>query len=104
MTVTDSAARMGEELARSIHPEKVFPFLPGMTTANLAALYGMDEPAYAAIRERFAAQTAATAKDLLAEPSFGAAVDRLPFADGQTLAVIRANTTHPAGPCLEVPG
>jgi acyl-CoA thioesterase I len=104
MTVTDSAARMGEELARSIHPEKVFPFLPGMTTANLAALYGMDEPAYAAIRERFAAQTAAAAKDLLAEPSFGAAVDRLPFADGQTLAVIGESTTDAADSWLEILG
>jgi hypothetical protein len=35
MTMSDDAARMGEELARTIHPEKVFAFLPGMTTANL---------------------------------------------------------------------
>jgi hypothetical protein len=40
--MSDSASSMGEELARSIHPEKVFAFLPGMTTANLAALYGLD--------------------------------------------------------------
>jgi acyl-CoA thioesterase-1 len=104
MTMTDSAASMGEELARSIHPEKVFVFLPGMTTANLAALYGLDEPAYAAIRDRFAAQTAAAARDLLAEPAFGAAVDRLPVADGQTLAVIGESTTDAADSWLEILG
>jgi acyl-CoA thioesterase-1 len=100
--MTGNAASMGEELARSIHPEKIFAFLPGMTTANLAALYGMDEPAYAAIRDRFAAQTAAAARDLLAEPAFAAAVDRLPFADGQTLAVIGESTTDAADSWLEI--
>jgi acyl-CoA thioesterase-1 len=104
MTMTDSAASMGEELARSIHPEKVFAFLPGMTTANLAALYGLEEPAYAAIRDRFAAQTAAAARELLAEPEFTSAVDRLPFAAGQTLAVIGESTTDAADSWLEILG
>jgi acyl-CoA thioesterase-1 len=104
MTMTDSAASMGEELARSIHPEKVFAFLPGMTPANLAALYGLDEPAYAAIRDRFAAQTAGAARGLLAEPEFAAAVDRLPFAAGQTLAVIGESTTDAADSWLEILG
>jgi acyl-CoA thioesterase-1 len=102
--MTGSAASMGEELARSIHPEKVFAFLPGMTTANLAALYGLDEPAYAAIRDRFAVQTAAAARDLLAEPGFAAAVDRLPFSAGQTLAVIGESTTDAADSWLEILG
>jgi acyl-CoA thioesterase I len=104
MTMSDSAASMGEELVRSIHPEKVFAFLPGMTPANLAALYGLDEPAYAAIRFRFSAQTAAAARDLLAEPEFAAAVDRLPFAAGQTLAVIGESTTDAADSWLEILG
>ena len=65
--MTGSSVSMGEELARSVHPEKVFAFLPGMSATNLAALYGLDEPAYAAIRDRFAAQTAAAARELLAE-------------------------------------
>jgi len=102
--MTGSAASMGEELVRSIHPEKVFAFLPGMTTANLAALYGLDEPAYAAIRDRFAVQTAAAARDLLAEPGFAAAVDRLPFSAGQTLAVIGESTTDAADSWLEILG
>jgi lysophospholipase L1-like esterase len=104
MTVTDSAASMAEELARSLHPEKVFAFLPGMTTANLAALYGLDEPAYSAIRGHFAEQTAAAARDLLAIAGFAAAVDRLPFPAGQTLAVIGESTTDAADSWLEILG
>jgi acyl-CoA thioesterase-1 len=104
MTMTEGAASMGEELARSIHPEKVFAFLPGMTMANLAALYGLDEPGYAAIRDRFCAQTAAAARDLLAEPEFAGAVDRLPFAVGQTVAVIGESTTDAADSWLEILG
>jgi acyl-CoA thioesterase-1 len=102
--MSDSAVSMGEGLARSIHPEKVFAFLPGMTTANLAALYGLDEPAYTAIRDRFSAQTAGAARELLAEPEFAAAVDRLPFAAGQTLAVIGESTTDAADSWLEILG
>jgi acyl-CoA thioesterase-1 len=102
--VTDSAARMREELARSVHPEKVFAFLPGMSVANLAALYGLDEPAFAAIHDRFAAQTAAAAMDLLAEPGLAAAADRLPFSAGQTVAVIGESNTDAADSWLEILG
>ena len=102
--MTGSAVSTGEELARSVHPEKLFAFLPGMSAANLAALYGLDEPAYAAIRDRFAAQTAAAARELLAESEFAAAVDRLPFSSGQTLAVIGESTTDAADSWLEILG
>ena len=102
--MSGSASGMGEELARSVHPEKVFAFLPGMTPANLAALYGLDEPAYAAARDRFRAQTAAAAADLLTEPEFAAVVDRLPFLAGQTLAVIGESTTDAADSWLEILG
>jgi acyl-CoA thioesterase-1 len=104
MPMSGSASSMGEELARSIHPEKVFAFLPGMTPANLAALYGLDEPAYSAVRDRFGAQTAAAASDLLTEPEFAAAVDRLPFLVGETLAVIGESTTDAADSWLEILG
>ncbi len=102
--MTGRAASMAEELARSIHPEKVFAFLPGMSAANLAALYGLDEPAYAAIRDRFTAQTSAAARELLAGPGFAAAVERLPFTAGQTLAVIGESTTDAADSWLEILG
>jgi acyl-CoA thioesterase I len=102
--MSDTGSSMGEELARSIHPEKVFAFLPGMTPVNLAALYGLDEAAYAAIRDRFSAQTERAARGLLAEPEFAAAVDRLPFSAGQTLAVIGESTTDAADSWLEILG
>ncbi len=102
--MSDTGSSMEEELARSIHPEKVFAFLPGMTPANLAALYGLDEAAYAAIRDRFSARTEGAARGLLAEPGFAAAVDRLPFPAGQTLAVIGESTTDAADSWLEILG
>ena len=52
--MTDHPARMAAALVQSIHPEKVFDFLPGLTTANLAALYGLDVATYTAVREGFA--------------------------------------------------
>lgn len=104
MPMSGSASTIGEELARSIHPEKVFGFLPGMSPANLAALYGLDESAYAAVRDCFCAQTAAAARDLLAEPEFAALVDRLPLLAGQTLAVIGESSTDAADSWLEILG
>jgi acyl-CoA thioesterase I len=95
---------MAEELARSVHPEKVFAFLPGISAANLAALYGLDESALAAIRDRFAAQTAGAASELLAAPAFAAAVDRLPFLASQTLAVIGESNTDASDSWLEILG
>ena len=102
--MSDSASSVAAELARSVHPEKTFWYLPGMNPANLAALYGVDEPAYAAIRERFSAQNEAAASSLLAEPEFAAMVDRLPFAAGQTLAVIGESTTDAADSWLDILG
>ncbi|HTW01800.1 MAG TPA: SGNH/GDSL hydrolase family protein [Streptosporangiaceae bacterium] len=102
--MSGSASRMGEELARSVHPEKVFAFLPGMTPANLAALYGLDEPAYKAICDRFCEQASAAAAELLSDLQFAAAVDRLPFLAGQTLAVIGESTTDAADSWLEILG
>jgi acyl-CoA thioesterase I len=104
LTMSDSASSVAAELARSVHPEKTFWYLPGMNPANLAALYGLDEPGYAAIRERFSAQNEAAASSLLAEPEFAAMVDRLPFAVGQTLAVIGESTTDAADSWLDILG
>jgi acyl-CoA thioesterase I len=102
--MSDSASSVAAELARSVHPEKTFWYLPGMNPANLAALYGVDEPAYAAIRERFSAQNQEAASSLLADPEFAAMVDRLPFAAGQTLAVIGESTTDAADSWLDILG
>jgi lysophospholipase L1-like esterase len=85
-----------EGLVHSIHPEKVFDFLPGMTTANLAALYGLDETAYVSLRDRFVRQARQAAEELLAEPPTAAAVDALTLAPGSTVAVIGESTSDAA--------
>ena len=85
-----------EGLVHSIHPEKVFDFLPGMTTANLAALYGLDETAYVSLRDRFVRQARQAAEELLAEPPTAAAVDALTLAPGSTVAVIGQSTSDAA--------
>lgn len=85
-----------EGLVHSIHPEKVFDFLPGMTTANLAALYGLDETAYVSLRDRFVRQARQAAEELLAEPPTAAAVDVLALAPGSTVAVIGESTSDAA--------
>jgi acyl-CoA thioesterase I len=100
--VNDRAAGMAAALVRSIHPEKVFDFLPGMTTANLAALYGLDEAAYRAVRDGFATQVRESGRDLLAAPDFAAALDRLPFSPGSTVVVIGESTTDAADSWLEI--
>ena len=100
--MTDHPARMAAALVQSIHPEKVFDFLPGLTTANLAALYGLDEATYTAVREGFATQTRQAARDLLAVPDFAAALGRLPFPPGSTVLVIGESTTDAADSWLEI--
>jgi acyl-CoA thioesterase-1 len=100
--VTDHAAGMAAALVQSIHPEKVFDFLPGMTTANLAALYGLDEAAYTAVRDDFATKTREAARDMLAGPGFAAAVARLPFPPGSTVVIIGESTTDAADSWLEI--
>lgn len=91
-----------EALVRSVHPDKVFYYLPGLTTANIAALYGLDEAGYGEIRVRFADEARQSAEHLLSEPGFADAVDRLPFAAGATVAVIGESTTDALGSWLDI--
>lgn len=102
--MTGNVNPAAEGLVRSIHPEKVFDFLPGMTTANLAALYGLDETAYATVRNRFECQARLAAEALLAEPPTAAAVDALAFSAGSTVAVIGESTTDAADSWCEILG
>lgn len=76
---------MIEGLVQSIHPEKLFFYLPGLGEPQLAALYGLDVETYRAIRERFDAGARGAAAELLADPAFTARVDRLPFGSGATM-------------------
>lgn len=95
---------MAAALVRSVHPEKVFDYLPGMTPANLAALYGLDEPGYRALRDRYAAQARQAAQALLAEQSLSVAADRMPFTAGEMVAVVGESTTDAADSWLEILG
>jgi acyl-CoA thioesterase I len=100
--VSDRAAGTALELVRSVHPEKVYGYLPGMGPASLAALYGLDESAYAAARATYAAQTRQAATELLADHGFSAALRRLPFGPGQVVTVIGESNTDAADSWLEI--
>lgn len=104
--MTGNVNPAAEGLVHSIHPEKVFDFLPGMTTANLAALYGLDETAYVSLRDRFVRQARQAAEELLAEPPTAAAVDALALAlaPGSTVAVIGESTSDAADSWCEILG
>jgi lysophospholipase L1-like esterase len=102
--MTDNANPAAEGLVRSIHPEKVFDFLPGMTTANLAALYGLDETGYVTLRDRFARQARRAAEELLADPPTAAAVDALALSPGSTVAVIGESTSDAADSWCQILG
>ncbi|HZD65306.1 MAG TPA: SGNH/GDSL hydrolase family protein, partial [Acidimicrobiales bacterium] len=102
--MTDQTPGMAEVLVRSVHPEKVFDYLPGMNPANLAALYGLDEPAYRALRDRYADQARDAAHAVLAAPEASLALERLPFRPGDTLAVVGESTTDAADSWLEILG
>lgn len=77
---------MLEGLVQSVHPEKVYGYLPGLSgAASLASLYGLDLETYQAIKSRLDANARQAAHELLADPPFGARVDRLPFQPGATV-------------------
>lgn len=88
---TPGAAGVDEALVqfiRFVHPEKVYPYLPGLDEAMIAGWYGLDVAAYRAVQDRFEAETLAAAEELLADEAFAARVDRLPFEPGATVVGI----------------
>lgn len=89
-------------IIRSVHPEKVFDYLPGMTDAHLAALYGVTQTEYARIRDRFDADNRAVALDLLTDPAFAARVADLPFADGARILAIGESSTDELDSWFEI--
>jgi acyl-CoA thioesterase-1 len=83
---------MIEKIVQYTHLEKLYGYLPGMADA-VPAIFGMTPSDHAALRARFAARAEAAARDLLAEPDVAAAVDALPFADGQTVLAVGDSIT-----------
>jgi acyl-CoA thioesterase-1 len=77
---------MAEGRVQYVHPEKVYGYLPGLSSAAaLASLYSLDVETYQAITRRFDTNARQAAHELLADPTFGARVDRLPFQPGTTV-------------------
>jgi lysophospholipase L1-like esterase len=90
-------------LVQSVHPEKVYFYLPGIEDeAVVAALYGVDVATYRAVRDRFAASARVAAEDLLADAAFAARVDRLPFAPEATIVGIGDSFTDDLQSWLEI--
>jgi lysophospholipase L1-like esterase len=84
--------QMIETWVRYTHLDKLYGYLPGMAEA-VPAVYGMDAAEYEAVRSRFAERAEAAARSLLADPTFAAAVDTVPFSVGQTVLAVGDSIT-----------
>lgn len=93
---------MIEGLVQSVHPEKLFFYLPGFDEQRTAALYDLDLIDYQEIKARFAALARDAAGELLAEPGFAARADRLPFRPEATLVGIGDSLTADLQSWLEI--
>lgn len=71
-----------ERMLQFFHYEKLLALMPGMSEQLMATLNGFSLDDYRSIRAQFAGQARAAAQELLADPSFAARIDRLPFAPG----------------------
>lgn len=79
---------MMEKLLRFQEPQKLLPFLPGLSQATLAALFDLPEERYRQLLDGFTAQARWAATGLLEDAEFAAGIDRLPFLPGQHVLVI----------------
>ncbi len=90
-------------LVQYIHPEKTFFWVPGFANdAVLAGLYDLDVATYEDVKAGFAAAARGAAEELLADESFAAKVDRLPFAANSVVAVIGESDTDSLQSWFEV--
>lgn len=67
------------------HPDKTLAVLPGANEANVAALFGLEPDAFAAVRREFDAAAAQAAAELLQDAAFARQVEKLPFRAGQVV-------------------
>jgi lysophospholipase L1-like esterase len=81
-------------LVQYIHPEKVYHWVPGFSDeAVLAGLYELDVATYEEIKAGFVAAARRAAEELLADTSFAAQVDRLPFKENALVVAIGESDT-----------
>jgi acyl-CoA thioesterase-1 len=94
--------QMIEELIRYTHLEKTYGYLPGMSDATLATLFGVDEAAYRDTKNRFDKNARQAARELLENPDLSGHVDRLPFRSGHTVLGIGDSFTDDLQSWLEI--
>jgi len=94
--------QMIEELIRFTHLEKTYGYLPGVSGATLAALFGLDEAAYQDTRDRFDENARRAALELLAEEDLARRVDLLPFESGDVVLGIGDSITDDLQSWLEI--
>ena len=81
-------------LVQFTHPEKTLAVLPGADDEDtLAALFGMDTAAYREVRHAFQRNAREAAEVLLADDGLARAVDRLPFANRNTVICLGDSIT-----------
>ncbi|MFD1936820.1 MULTISPECIES: SGNH/GDSL hydrolase family protein [Nonomuraea] len=84
---------MAVRLVRFQRPTTALPYLAGADETRVAALFGLDAPAYRALLDDFERQTRQAAETLLARTDFADAVDRLPLNDSPHIVAIGESTT-----------
>jgi acyl-CoA thioesterase I len=94
--------QMIHELIRFTHLEKVYGYLPGMSAATAAALFGLDEAAYQDTKNRFDQKARGAAGELLEVDGFAGRVDRLPFRPGNIVLGIGDSITDDLQSWLEI--
>jgi lysophospholipase L1-like esterase len=81
-------------LVQYVHPEKTCFWMPGFANESvLAGVYDLDIATYEDLTAGFAAAARGAAKELLADESFAARVDQLPFERNAVVAVLGESDT-----------
>jgi acyl-CoA thioesterase I len=94
--------QMIRELIRFTHLEKTYGYLPGMSEATAAALFGLDEAAYRDTKNRFDQNARGAAGELLEEDGFSGRVDRLSFQPDDVVLAIGDSITDDLQSWLEI--
>jgi acyl-CoA thioesterase-1 len=93
---------MIQNLIQFTHLEKTYGYLPGISEATQAALFGLEEATYREIKDRFGENAREAAQELLENRSFAERVDRLPFRSGDTVVAVGDSFTDDLQSWLEI--
>lgn len=93
---------MIQNLVQFTHLEKTYGYLPGMSEATAAALFGLDEATHREIKDRFDENAREAAQELLENRSLAERVDRLPFRSGDTVLGVGDSFTDDLQSWLEI--